>query len=219
VGHDGDHGTPREKQKKGSKRLVNPEYEQRFAKFIEDISHDEWARLTRELIVYCARKHGKRAYRHGRTPDDYVQGAIAAALALRRIYDFNGDKTFKEWLMSSIDSDVSHQAARPIHRTIPLESHSGDDENQRMSGYDEGKLVSNDRPDRVIDDIDAERMRNALPEDLRRLHKLSQSTGLTAKQIADVLGTNERDIRNMERRLVRHLKRILKTEAISCEIT
>ena len=202
--HDGDHGKHPEKATK----KIDPVYERRFAKLIESI--DDWDQLTKELIVYTTSKHGERAFRYGRTPDDYAQEALLAALEMRRLIDFDRDKTFKQFLMSAIDSMVSHQLARPIHRTTHLERNDGDDD-QPLSGYDEGKLVASDRPDQVIEKIDAERENARLPEDLRPLHQLLQSTKCTAKEKARLLGVTESDVRNMERRLERHLKRNAKT--------
>ena len=206
--HDGDHGEHRGKGKKSekkTKRPIDPQYERRFAELIESI--DDWEALTRELIVYTVRKHGERAYRFGMGPDDYAQRAIEAALSMRRIYDFGSGKTFDEFLESAIDSDLSHQLRRKIHRTVRLESRADAGDDRPLSGYDQDKLVSSDRPDRVIDEIDAERERAALPQDLRRLHELNQSTQCTAKEKARRLGITVAEVWNMQRRLKRSFKR------------
>lgn len=208
-GDDGDHG---ERRQKGQKRTVDAQYQQLFSQFIENF--DDWDRLYKELVLYTVRKHGPRAERHGRSAEDYVQGAIAAALGMRRLYDFEGNKTFKQFLMSAIDSDISHQHARPIHRTVRLESRADFGEDEVLSGYDVDRLVSDDRPDRVIDKIDAERENRALPPDLRRLHELNQSTKYTAREKAQLLGVTESDVRNMQRRLDRHFKRKRNTQGI-----
>lgn len=189
MGHDGDH----------------LQYERRFAKLIESIK--DWDQLIKKLIVYTAKKHRERAHRYGRSPEDYAQQAIASALEMKRIYDFDSGKTFEQFLMSAIDSDVNHQLARPIHRTVRLESRTDVEDGQAISGYDQDRLVSSDRPDHVIEKIDAERETAALPADIRRLHELNQSTDYTAKEKSRVLGVTVAEVQNMQRRLKRHFKR------------
>lgn len=179
-------GRWREPHPQGSDRDLP--YEQRLHGLIDSI--DDFEGLVRRLIVYTVRKHGARAESHGFSPEDFAQEAIASVLEGRRHFDFEGDKTFLQFLQGTIDSRVSHHLEQ-VHR---------------IATYDEKKLVARDRTDRVIDDIDAERTLARIPPDLQRIYEL-QLNNYTVKEKAARLGIAEAKVRNLQRRLDRVLKR------------
>jgi hypothetical protein len=174
-------------------------YEQRLAQFFRTIDFDE---LTTHAIRYTVRKHKQRAYRF-RTPPDYFNEAIMLIMDLRRIFDFEGTKSFEQFVESVIDSLVSHDLEKAA-RLVQIVDRGDVEEGEALGGFDAGRLVATERTDEVIDRIDAEKRDAKLPPELQQYRKLRRSGQCrTAKEFAVQMGIKVSDIRNIERRLAR----------------
>jgi DNA-directed RNA polymerase specialized sigma24 family protein len=176
-------------------------YEQELAKIFE--SQTELERLTRELTLYTARKHGKRAYVR-RTPEDYPNEAIMRTMDGRRRYHF--DKPFKKHLESAIDSIVSHDledAAREVHIVDRGDLEDG----EPLGGYDARMLVAHDRTEaEVIERVDGEHDETVRTPQEQQCEQLRRA-GCSARKRAEILGIREDEVRNIDRRITRRKRK------------
>jgi RNA polymerase sigma factor (sigma-70 family) len=170
------------------------------------IENSDITRMTRELLLYTMRKHGRRASVY-RSPEDYVQEAILRIMDGKRRYDFDGAKPFNEYLKSTIDSLVNHDLEKAAREVQLVER--GDSDDGPLGGIDASRLIADAHAEQsIIEKLDAEKAERMMDPEERTVCELRRSGECkTARDVALKMGISEARVRNIERRIARRKRK------------
>lgn len=163
-------------------------------------------RYARPLRAYVARRGARR-------PDDLVQDVFVRVV--RKGNDFEGRASFKTWLFQ-IARNMCIDAARRDHFRVmpsldaPVRSEEG--------SATRGDFVASEAPEadasravasrRFSADLDA--ALDALPDEQREVFLLRQISGLSFKEVAAAVGTNENTVKSRMRYALKALRQQLR---------